>query len=64
MDLSKDKVLTVLSTCQLRHEVSSTCKCMDCKYNGTDCQQAHEYAQAAVKLLKVKEVQDDYKRRT
>ena len=55
--ISKIKILDVLSICQIRHE-STDCNCMGCKYYGSDCIEAHKYAEAAVKCLKVKEVID------
>ena len=56
--ISKIKVLDVLSTCLVRHEAND-CKCKDCCYYGEDCIRAHRYAESAVKLLKVKEVTQD-----
>ena len=58
--ISKIKVLDVLSVCLIRHE-SVDCKCKDCKFYGTDCVEAHRYAESAVKLVKVKEVTDGRK---
>lgn len=55
---SKDKVLDVLSVCLIRHE-SEDCKCKDCMFFGSDCIDAHRYAENAVRLLKVKEVTDE-----
>lgn len=55
--ISKIKVLDVLSVCLIRHE-SEDCKCKDCKFYGTDCVEAHRYAERAVKLVKFKEVTD------
>lgn len=55
--ISKIKVLDVLSVCLIRHE-SEDCKCKDCSFYGTDCVDAHRYAEKAVKLLKVKVVTD------
>lgn len=55
--ISKIKVLDVLSICLIRHE-SNDCKCKDCKFYGDDCIAAHRYAESAVKCLKVKEVTD------
>lgn len=57
MDVSKIKVLDVLSVCLIRHE-SDDCKCKDCKFYGEECIAAHRYAESAVKSLKVKEVTD------
>lgn len=56
--ISKIKVLDVLSVCLIRHE-SEDCKCKDCQFYGQDCISAHRYAESAVKLLKVKEVIND-----
>lgn len=58
--ISKIKVLDVLSVCLIRHE-SEDCKCKDCMFYGTDCVEAHRYAESAVECLKVKEVTDDRK---
>ena len=58
--ISKIKVLDVLSICLIRHEFND-CKCKDCKCYGDDCIAAHRYAELAVKLLKVKEVTDGRK---
>ena len=55
--ISKIKVLDVLSVCLIRHD-SEDCKCKDCKYYGAECVEAHRYAEAAVKCMKVKEVTD------
>lgn len=55
--ISKIKVLDVLSVCLIRHE-STDCNCTGCKYYGADCIEAHRYAESAVKCLKVKEVTD------
>ena len=53
--ISKIKVLDVLSVCLIRHE-SVDCKCKDCRFYGPDCIEAHRYAESAVEFLKVKEV--------
>lgn len=55
--ISKIKVLDVLSICLIRHE-SEDCKCKDCAYYGSECIEAHRYAEGAVRSLKVKEVTD------
>lgn len=55
--ISKIKVLNVLSICLIRHE-SNDCKCKDCKFYGDDCIAAHHYAESAVKSLRVKEIKD------
>lgn len=59
--ISKIKVLDVLSVCLIRHE-SEDCKCKDCQFYGEECIAAHRYAESAVKLLKVKEVTDGIQR--
>ena len=59
--ISKIKVLDVLSVCLIRHE-SQDCKCKDCRFYGPDCIEAHRYAESAVKLLKVKEVTNGVQR--
>ena len=59
--ISKIKVLDVLSVCLIRHTSYDNCKCTDCKFYGTDCIEAHRYAESAVKLLKAKEVTDGQK---
>ena len=56
--ISKIKVSDVLSVCLIRHESTTTCKCSDCKYFGSECIEAHRYADMAVRVLKTKEVQD------
>ncbi len=55
--ISKIKVLDVLSVCRIRHE-SEDCKCKDCMFYGQDCVNAHKFAESAVRIIKVKEVTD------
>ncbi len=55
--ISKIKVLDVLSVCRIRHE-SEDCKCKDCMFYGPDCINAHKFAESAVRIIKVKEVTD------
>ena len=59
--ISKIKVLDVLSVCLIRHE-STNVNCMGCKYYGPDCIEVHKYAEVAVKCLKVKEVTNGVQR--
>ena len=50
----KDRILDILSTCMIRHEIDTRCK--DCIYYGKDCADAHKYAYRAVNALKQSEV--------
>lgn len=55
--ISKIKVLDVLSVCRIRHE-SEDFKCKGCIFYGQDCVNAHKFAESVVRIIKVKEVTD------
>ena len=59
-DISKIKVMDVMSTCRMRHEMVDP-RCKDCIYCGRDCIDAHIVAESAVRILRKGELENELK---
>lgn len=60
-EISKIKVMDVMSTCWMRHEMVDP-RCKDCIYCGRDCIDAHRVAESAVRILRKGELENELKK--
>ena len=59
-DISKVKVMDVMSTCRMRHEMVDL-RCKDCIYCGRDCIDAHRVAESAVRIVRKGELENEFR---
>ena len=58
--LSKIQVMECMEICRCRKEAKANC--LDCKYYGETCINAHTYAIGALRLMRAKEIKEELKR--